>query len=283
MTGRRSWSRAADGSGCRRTSSSARGSGRGRGRRSPRRAIVVSPAGESAEPVSAGGDGVGPVARVGGTVVAGVRGVGMRYGEGPRETVVLEGLEADFSAGRLTALTGPSGSGKTTLLHILAGLRDPSAGTVSSSAGTLADARPRGARRAPARRDRVHRAGPGTDAVPQRARERRGRTRASGGRARRGAAARARCSRRGRARRAGRAARRRDSRPESGSAWRSPARSPPRRSSCSPTSRRPGSTRRTHSRSARSSGAIARETGAAVVCATHDPLVVGEADDVLAL
>jgi ABC-type lipoprotein export system ATPase subunit len=64
-------------------------------------------------------------------VLAEVGDLGKRYGEGPRETVVLDGLDARFRAGRLTAVTGPSGSGKTTLLHILAGLRDPSAGSVS--------------------------------------------------------------------------------------------------------------------------------------------------------
>ena len=35
---------------------------------------------------------------------------------------VLAGLDATIQPGRLTAITGPSGSGKTTLLHLLAGL-----------------------------------------------------------------------------------------------------------------------------------------------------------------
>src|SRR4029453_10125752 len=68
-----------------------------------------------------------------------VCGVGKRYGEGARETVVLDGLDTDFRAGRVAALTGPSGSGKTTLLHILAGLRDPSAGSVSVLGQALAE------------------------------------------------------------------------------------------------------------------------------------------------
>jgi putative ABC transport system ATP-binding protein len=59
-------------------------------------------------------------------VVASVRGVAKEYG--PR--VVLDGLDADFAAGRLTAVTGPSGSGKTTLLHLLAGLDTPDSGEV---------------------------------------------------------------------------------------------------------------------------------------------------------
>jgi ABC-type lipoprotein export system ATPase subunit len=101
--------------------------------------IVVSAAGEEAQPRSQ--DGGAPAAASGenGTVLAEARGVGKRYGEGARETVVLDGLDAEFRAGRLTALTGPSGSGKTTLLHILAGLRDPSAGDVSVLGRPLAE------------------------------------------------------------------------------------------------------------------------------------------------
>ena len=42
----------------------------------------------------------------------------------------LDGLDASFAAGQLVAVTGPSGSGKTTLLHLLAGLDLPDAGTI---------------------------------------------------------------------------------------------------------------------------------------------------------
>jgi ABC-type lipoprotein export system ATPase subunit len=42
----------------------------------------------------------------------------------------LEGLDATFLPGRLTAITGPSGSGKSTLLHLLAGLDLPDEGAV---------------------------------------------------------------------------------------------------------------------------------------------------------
>jgi ABC-type lipoprotein export system ATPase subunit len=59
-------------------------------------------------------------------VVARVHGLTKRYGE----TRVLDGLDAEFRAGRLHAVTGPSGSGKTTLLHLLAGLELPDSGTV---------------------------------------------------------------------------------------------------------------------------------------------------------
>jgi len=58
--------------------------------------------------------------------VAELRGVSKDYG-GAR---VLDNLDAAFDGGRMTAVTGPSGSGKTTLLHLLAGLVTPTAGDV---------------------------------------------------------------------------------------------------------------------------------------------------------
>jgi ABC-type lipoprotein export system ATPase subunit len=91
--------------------------------------ILVSAAGGQAQADSQDGDASATAAGENGAVLAETRGIGKRYGDGLRETVVLEGLDARFRAGRLTAVTGPSGSGKTTLLHILAGLRDPSSGS----------------------------------------------------------------------------------------------------------------------------------------------------------
>jgi len=46
------------------------------------------------------------------------------------ETRALKGVDAEFHAGRLTALMGPSGSGKSSLLRILSGLDRPTNGTV---------------------------------------------------------------------------------------------------------------------------------------------------------
>ena len=46
------------------------------------------------------------------------------------ELAPIDGLTASFSGGRLYAVTGPSGSGKTTLLHLLAGLDLPDEGDV---------------------------------------------------------------------------------------------------------------------------------------------------------
>jgi len=56
-----------------------------------------------------------------------------RYGS----TVVLAGLSAALDAGRLHAVVGPSGSGKTTLLHLLAGLELPDAGTITVAGSEL--------------------------------------------------------------------------------------------------------------------------------------------------
>jgi iron complex transport system ATP-binding protein len=54
---------------------------------------------------------------------------GVTVRRGPR--VVLEGIDATFAAGRLTAVIGPNGAGKTTLLAAAAGLLVPAAGTIT--------------------------------------------------------------------------------------------------------------------------------------------------------
>jgi putative ABC transport system ATP-binding protein len=51
---------------------------------------------------------------------------------------VLRGFSADFTRGRLVAVEGRSGSGKTTLLHLVAGLERPDAGSVRVSGTDLA-------------------------------------------------------------------------------------------------------------------------------------------------
>jgi putative ABC transport system ATP-binding protein len=52
------------------------------------------------------------------------------YGRGKTARAALTDLDAAFRSSTVTAVTGPSGSGKTTLLHILAGLELPTAGKV---------------------------------------------------------------------------------------------------------------------------------------------------------
>jgi ABC-type lipoprotein export system ATPase subunit len=51
------------------------------------------------------------------------------YGGGETARAVLRGLSARFERGSLSAVTGPSGSGKTTLLNLLAGLEQPTSGS----------------------------------------------------------------------------------------------------------------------------------------------------------
>jgi ABC-type lipoprotein export system ATPase subunit len=64
-------------------------------------------------------------------VVAEVHSLSKTFGRGTTGTEVFTGFDASFAAGKLTVVTGPSGSGKTTLLHLLAGLELPSAGEVT--------------------------------------------------------------------------------------------------------------------------------------------------------
>jgi ABC-type lipoprotein export system ATPase subunit len=82
------------------------------------------PAAEPAEPEAL-------PAAVRGELVAELRAVTRTYGAGSSAATALLDLDAGFEAGRLTAVTGPSGSGKTTLLHLLAGTDLPTAGEVA--------------------------------------------------------------------------------------------------------------------------------------------------------
>ncbi len=61
-----------------------------------------------------------------GTQAIEARGLTKRYGA----ATPFERLDATFAPGKLTVVTGPSGSGKTTLLHLLAGLEIPDEGDV---------------------------------------------------------------------------------------------------------------------------------------------------------
>ena len=89
--------------------------------------IVVMAAGareESAQPK--------PAARAAepGETVAAVQGLAKTHGRGTSAAHVFDGFDARFESGRLTVVTGPSGSGKTTLLLLLAGLDLPDAGEI---------------------------------------------------------------------------------------------------------------------------------------------------------
>ncbi len=89
--------------------------------------IVVSPVGAAGVmPAAAPAATVTAPADAEAGVVASARGLVKSYGA----TRVLDGLDADFRGGRLHVVTGPSGSGKTTFLHLLAGLELPEAGEI---------------------------------------------------------------------------------------------------------------------------------------------------------
>ncbi|MEI5676200.1 MULTISPECIES: ABC transporter ATP-binding protein [Nocardioides] len=70
------------------------------------------------------------------TTAASARGLTRTYGRGDAQVHALRGVDLDLPAGRFTAIMGPSGSGKSTLMHCLAGLDQPTGGSV-----TVADRR----------------------------------------------------------------------------------------------------------------------------------------------
>jgi putative ABC transport system ATP-binding protein len=69
-------------------------------------------------------------ARVVGDAVVRARTLTKRYGRGDTAVDALRGASVEFERGRFTAVMGPSGSGKSTLMHILAGLDQPTGGSV---------------------------------------------------------------------------------------------------------------------------------------------------------
>ncbi|MCO7545929.1 aliphatic sulfonates ABC transporter ATP-binding protein [Stutzerimonas nitrititolerans] len=66
-----------------------------------------------------------------------IEGIGKAFGE--RE--VLQGIDLNIPAGQFVAVVGRSGCGKSTLLRLLAGLDQPSRGTIDSAGERLADNR----------------------------------------------------------------------------------------------------------------------------------------------
>jgi multiple sugar transport system ATP-binding protein len=68
-----------------------------------------------------------------------IRGLTRQFRDGSR---VLEGVDLEVAAGELLVLVGPSGSGKTTLLRLVAGLDQPTAGTIRIGGKDLAGVPP---------------------------------------------------------------------------------------------------------------------------------------------
>jgi putative ABC transport system ATP-binding protein len=212
------------------------------------------------------------------TVVAETRAIRKVYGAGTTARAAIDGLDAHFRSSSLTAVTGPSGSGKTTLLQLLAGLELPTDGEILVLGTHVANFDR--AARARFRRDHIGHVGQQTSLVPAlSARENVELALALRGQSLNGAAetlvavgledridqrvSRLSTGERGRV-----------------AIARALAARPELLLADEPTSR-------LDQGNALAVGALfvrlARELGAAVVCATHDPLLIEQADDVLRL
>jgi putative ABC transport system ATP-binding protein len=67
------------------------------------------------------------------------QGVTKEFGAGDTTTVALRGVDLALHAGELSLVVGPSGCGKTTLISIIAGLLDPTEGSVGVLGAELSE------------------------------------------------------------------------------------------------------------------------------------------------
>jgi len=74
-----------------------------------------------------------------GAPVVVARGIGRIYGAGDTAVAALRDVDVDIPIGQMTAVMGPSGSGKSTLMHILAGLDQPTTGSVRIDGTEITD------------------------------------------------------------------------------------------------------------------------------------------------
>ncbi|WP_122261929.1 ABC transporter ATP-binding protein [Ornithinimicrobium cerasi] len=77
-----------------------------------------------------------------GVTVLAARDLHRTFGTGATEVHALAGVSLEVPAGRLTVVRGPSGSGKTTLLNLLGGLDRPTSGEVLLDDGRVLSALP---------------------------------------------------------------------------------------------------------------------------------------------
>ncbi len=59
-----------------------------------------------------------------------VRGVSLRYGDGPTSVLALDGVSLEVRPNEFTVIVGPSGCGKSSLLYLVAGLTSATAGDI---------------------------------------------------------------------------------------------------------------------------------------------------------
>ena len=70
-----------------------------------------------------------------------IRGLNKAYRRGEQLIPVLEGIDLDVNEAEFIALMGPSGSGKSTLLNLIAGIDQPSGGTIEIGGVNIAGLR----------------------------------------------------------------------------------------------------------------------------------------------
>jgi putative ABC transport system ATP-binding protein len=74
--------------------------------------------------------GTSPAARYGSEPAIRCSGLTKTFGTGETRVMALRGVDLEVMPGSITLLVGPSGCGKTTLISILAGLLDPTEGSL---------------------------------------------------------------------------------------------------------------------------------------------------------